>query len=66
MNITSVDRQHVFKEKHICMNFLHNKGQADTFMFDLQKAFDTPFHDFLGNKLLSSGICGKTLKLIDY
>ena len=40
-------------------------GQVDTFIFDFEKAFDTPLHELLKNKLFSYGIGGKTIKWID-
>ena len=44
---------------------LDNRGQVDTFILDLEKAFDTPPHELLKSKLFSYGIGGKTLKWID-
>ena len=38
----------------------------DSFVFDFEKAFDTPPHELLKSKLFSYGIGGKTLKWIDY
>ena len=34
---------------------LDNHGQADTFILDFEKAFDTPTHELLKNKLFSYG-----------
>ena len=45
---------------------LDNRGQADTFILDFEKAFDTPPHELLKSKLFSYGIGGKTLKWIDF
>ena len=46
-------------------NILDNKGQVDTFILDVEKAFDTPPHELLKSKLFSYGIVGKTLKWIN-
>ena len=40
-------------------------SQVDTFILDFEKAFDTPPHELLKNKLFSYGIGGKTLKWIN-
>ena len=40
---------------------LANRGQNDTFILDFEKAFDSPPHELLKNKLFSYGISGKTL-----
>ena len=42
---------------------MDNRRQADTFILDFEKAFDTPPLELL--KLFSYGIGGKTLKWID-
>ena len=44
---------------------LYNQGQVDTFILDLEKAFDAPPHELLRSKLFSYGIVGKTIKWID-
>ena len=44
---------------------LDNRGQADTFILDFEKAFDTPPHELLKRKLFIYGIGGNTLKWID-
>ena len=47
---------------------LDNGGQAveaDTYILDFEKAFDTPPHELLKSKLFGCGIGGKTLKWID-
>ena len=70
------DRQHAFRKGHSCENqvtmvindwakILDNRGQVDTFIFDFEKAFDTPSYESLKSKLSSYGIGGKTLKWID-
>ena len=43
---------------------LDNGGQVDIFILDFEKAFDTPPHELLKNKLFDCGISGKTLKWI--
>ena len=71
------DRQHAFRKGHSCetqlttvindwAKILDNRGQVDTFILDFEKAFDTPPHEILKNKLFSYGIGGKTLKWIDF
>ena len=70
-------RQHAFRKRHSCetqlttvindwAKILDNGGQVDTFILDFEKAFDTPPHELLKNKLFSCGIGGKTLKWIDF
>ena len=70
------DRQHEFRKGHSCetqlttvindvAKILDNRGQADTFILDFEKAFDTHPHELLKSKLFSYGIGGKTLKWID-
>ena len=70
------DRQHAFSKGHSCetqlttvindwAKILYNRGQADTFILDFEKAFDTPPHELLKSKLFSYGIGGKTLKWTD-
>ena len=44
---------------------LDNQGQVDTFIFDIEKAFDTPPHELFKRKLFGYGIDGKTIKWID-
>ena len=39
---------------------LDNGGQADTFILDFEKAFDTTPHELLNSKLFGCGIGGKT------
>ena len=52
------DRQHAFRKGHSCetqltavindwAKILDNRGQADTFILDFEKAFDTPTHELL-------------------
>ena len=43
---------------------MDNGGQVDIFILDFEKAFDTPPHELLKNKLFDCGISGKTLKWI--
>ena len=70
------DRQHAFRKGRSCeiqlttlindwATILDSRGQVDTFILDFEKAFDTPPHELLKNKLFSYGIGGKTLKWID-
>ena len=70
------DRQHAFQKKHSCetqlitviddwAKILDEDRQADTFIMDFEKAFDTPPHELLKCKLYGYGIGGKTLKWID-
>ena len=58
------NRQHAFRKGHSCETQLttvindrakifDNRGQVDTFIFDFEKAFDTPPHELLKSKLLS-------------
>ena len=67
------DRQRAFRKGHSCetqlttvindwAKILDNRGQVDTFIFDFEKAFDTPPHELLKSKLFNYGIGGKTLK----
>ena len=69
------DRQHAFRKGHSCetqltteindwAKILDNRGQVDTFILDFEKAFDTPPHELLKNKLFSYEIGEKTLKWI--
>ena len=69
------DRQHAFRKKHSCetqlitviddwAKILDKGGQVDTFIFDFEKAFDTPSHELVKCKLYGYGIGGKTLKWI--
>ena len=44
---------------------LDDTGQVDTFMFDFEKAVDTPPHELLKSKLFSYGIGDKTLERIN-
>ena len=44
---------------------LDKKGQFDTFILDLEKAFDTPPHELLKSKLFSYEISGTTLNWIN-
>ena len=44
---------------------LDNGGQIDTFILDFEKAFDTPPHELLKDKLFGYGIGGNTLKWTD-
>ena len=52
------DRQYAFRKRHSCESqlttvindwakILDNKGQADTFILDFEKAFDTPLMNSL-------------------
>ena len=70
------DRQHAFRKGHSCETqlttvindwtiILDSRGQADTFILDFDKAFDTPPHELLKSKLFSYGISFKTLKWLD-
>ena len=70
------DRQHPFKKRHSCetqmttvindwAKILDNRGQADTFILDFEKVFDTPPHELFKSKLFSYRIGGKTFKWID-
>ena len=70
------DMQHAFRKGLSCetqlttviidwAKILDNRGQADTFILDFKKAFDTPPHKLLKSKLSGYGIGGKTLKWID-
>ena len=70
------ERQHALRKRHSCetqlttvindwAKILDNKGQADKFILDFEKAFDTPPHELLKSKLFSYGIGGNTLKWID-
>ena len=70
------DRQHAFRKGHSCetqltmvindwAKILDNRGQADTFILDFEKEFDTSPHELLKSKLFGCGIGGKTLKWID-
>ena len=77
MNINSCKiGKHAFRKGHSCetqlttvindwAKILDNRGQVDTFILDLEKAFDTPPHELLKSKLFSYGIGGKTLKWMD-
>ena len=44
---------------------LDKKVQVDTFIFDFEKAFDTPPHELLKSKLFSYGIGETTLNWIN-
>ena len=70
------DRQYAFRKGHSCetqlttvkndwAKTLDNRGQADTFILDFEKAFDNLFMNSSKTKLFSYGIGGKTLKWID-
>ena len=70
------DRQHTFRKRHSCetqlttvindwVKILDKGVQADTFILDFEKAFDTPPHELLKSKLFGYGIRGKTLRWID-
>ena len=70
------DKQRAFRKWHSCENqlitvindwakILDKKGQADTFILDFEKAFDTPPHELLKSKLFSNGIGGQTLEWIN-
>ena len=74
--MTGLDGQHAFRKRHSCetqlttvindcAKLLDNRGQADTFRLDFEKAFGTPPHELIKSKLFSYGIGGKTLKWID-
>ena len=65
-----LDRQHAFRKKHSCetllIGFIHewakilNKGgQVDTFIFNFEKAFNTPPDELLRCMLYGYGIGGK-------
>ena len=63
------DRQHAFRKSTQLATvidewakFLDSQCQVDTFILDLEKAFDTPPHELLKSKLFSYGIGGKTIK----
>ena len=47
------------------VKILDKGGQVDTFILDLEKAFDTSPHELLKSKLFGYGIGGKTLRWID-
>ena len=66
------NKQQVFMKWHSCetqltmaindwAKILDNKGQVDTFIFDFEKAFDTPPHELLKSKLFSYGTYGTPL-----
>ena len=70
------DRQHAFRKNRSCetqlitvindsAKILDAGGQVDTFILDLEKAFDTPPHELLKCKLHGYGISGKTLVWTD-
>ena len=77
MNINSCQIDSMHPGKSIAVNLdlitviddwakILDKGkQADTFILDSEKAFDTPPHELLKCKLYGYGIGGKTLKWID-
>ena len=57
------DRQHAFRKGHSCetqlttvindwAKILDNRGQADTFKLNFEKAFDTPPHELLKCKYI--------------
>ena len=61
------DRQHAFRKRHSCetqlttvindwAKILDDGGQVDTFIFDFEKAFDTPPHELLKSKLFGCGM----------
>ena len=67
------DRQHAFRKKHSCetqlttvindwVKILDKGGQVDTFILDLENAFDTPPHELPKRKLFGYGIGGRTLR----
>ena len=56
------DKQHAFRKWHSCetqlitvindwAKILDKKGQVDTFIFDFEKAFDTPPHELLKSSM---------------
>ena len=64
------EKQHAFRKWHSCETQLitviddwakifDNQSQIDTFIFDFEKAFDTPPHELLKSKLFSYEIGGK-------
>ena len=69
------DKQHTFRKCHryetqltTVLNdwakILDNQGQVNTFILDVEKAFDTFLHGLLKSKLFSYGIGGKTMEWI--
>ena len=74
--MTICQKKNAFRKWHSCETqlatvihdwawILDNKGEVDTFIFDFEKAFDTPPHELLKSKLFSYEIGGKTLKWIN-
>ena len=70
------DRQHASRKRYSCetqlttvlndwVKILDNGRQIDTFILDVEKAFDTTPHELIKSKLTGCGIGGKTLKRID-
>ena len=70
------DRQHAFRKNRSCetqliavindwAKILDAGGQVNTFILNIEKAFDTPPHELLKCKLHEYGISGKTLVWID-
>ena len=71
------DKQHAFRKWHSCetqlatvindwAKILDNQGQEDTFINDIEKAFDTAPHELLKSKLFSYGIGGWTGDKVDF
>ena len=79
--VSDTDGQHAYRKRHsyCCetqlatdindwVKVLDKGGQVDTYILDLEKAFDTPGggpHKLLKSKLFGYGIGGKTLMWVD-
>ena len=70
------DKQHALRKKHSCetqlttvindwIKILDKGGQADTFILDLERAFDTPPHGLLKSKYLVMALTEKTHRWIN-
>ena len=73
MNISSCPTGNMHLEKDTIVTTVINDwvkildkgGQANIFILDFEKAFDTPPHELLKSKLFGYGIGGKTLRWLD-